>query len=63
MKATLCEQTYALGRNRYKVNSAGQWQCLMFGWYPDVKDHTPRYRWEWIKRSRVPDEVLEQAGM
>lgn len=62
MKATLCEQTYAYGKNRYKVNNEGQWQCLMWGWFIDG-NRTPEYRWRWIKKSRVPEEVLKQAGV
>ncbi len=62
MEAQLCEQTYAYGEQQYKVNSNKQWQCLMWGWWPN-NNGSPEYRWEWIKKSRVPDEVLKKAGM
>lgn len=60
MEVQLCERTFAVGKNRFKVNSEGQWQVLMWGWYPT--GNNPRYSWEWIEKSRVPDEVLKQAG-
>jgi len=60
MEAILCEQTFALGKARFKVNTKGQWQCLMWGWYPT--GNNPRYQWEWIKKEQVPEEVLEQVG-
>ncbi len=30
MEAILCERTFALGKARFKVNTKGQWQCLMW---------------------------------
>jgi len=59
MDATLCEQTFALGKNRFKVNSEDQWQVLMWGWYPTGS--SPRYQWSWIEKRHIPEEVLEQA--
>lgn len=61
MEVTLCERTFALGKARFKVNANGEWQCLMWGWYPT--GHSPRYQWAWIEKNKVPNEVLKQAGL
>jgi len=61
MKATLCEQTFALGKSRFKVDTKGNWQCLMWGWYPF--GHSPRYQWSLIPKEKVPNEILKEAGL
>lgn len=57
----LCERTFAQGKNRFRVNSAGQWSVLLWGWFPG---HTgaPEYRWSAIDKAKVPAEVLKAAG-
>lgn len=61
MKATLCEQTFALGKARFKVDTEGRWQCLMWGWFPT--GNNPRYQWSLIPKEKVPNEVLKKAGV
>ena len=61
-KVTMCERTFALGRNRYKVNSNDSWQCLLWGWFIDG-NRTPEYRWSYIPKDKVPNEVLKQAEL
>jgi hypothetical protein len=54
---TICERTIAYGNQRWRVNSSGQWQVMMWGWWPD-SNGTPSWRWSHIDKSRVPKEVL-----
>jgi len=61
MEVTLCERTFAQGKNRFKVNSKDQWQVLMWGWH--LHGSSPRYQWEWIEEKHVPKEILKKAGM
>lgn len=56
----VCEKTIRWGRNLYRVNINGNWQTLMWGWWPDSNDR-PSYRWMPIPLSDIPAEVI-QAG-
>ena len=56
-EATICERTIAYGNQRWRVNSSGQWQVLMWGWFPF--GNNPRWSWEPIDSSKVPKEVLK----
>ena len=58
MTATVCEKTIAFGKQRWRVNSKGQWSVLMWGWWPDGGNY-PSYRWERVDNDKVPKEVKE----
>lgn len=59
MTVHLVECTFAHGQNRYRVNSGGEWQTLMFGWWPT--GNNPRWKWEPIPADKVPSEVRGAA--
>ncbi len=56
----LVEKTIALGRNLFRIDFAGNWQVLMWGWWPDSGER-PSYRWQSIEAERVPYEVKKLA--
>lgn len=56
---TLTEQTFTMGKNRFRVSSNGDWSALMFGWWPT--GNNPRWQWSPIEVSSVPDEVKKAA--
>jgi hypothetical protein len=58
MKATVCEKTIAWGKNRYRVDTKGNWQCLVFGSH-SPNDPPVGLSWKWISipENKVPDEV------
>lgn len=58
-KVEMVERTYAHGRNRYRVNSRGEWSALLWGFFPTGP--TPRYQWSSIPTDKVPAEVRAEA--
>lgn len=59
-EAYVREKTIALGRNQFRVDRQGNWQVLMFGWWPDSNGR-PSYRWQPIDADRVPGKVKQLA--
>lgn len=58
--AEVIEKTIKYGKNRYKITSEGNWQILMFGWWPSNTGR-PSFRWVPIEAKRVPEEVKKLA--
>lgn len=56
----LSERTFSQGKNRWRVDDAGRWSVLLWGWFPTGV--SPRYQWEPIERGRVPLDILKAAG-
>jgi len=54
-------QTFSLGPQQWRVDARGNWQVLMFGWWPG---HTgqPAYRWSDIDIKRVPQELKDAVA-
>jgi len=48
------------GRQQYRLYSHGEWQMLMFGWWPDSNGR-PSHRWRPILTDKVPRAVQEVA--
>ena len=61
MKASVCEKTIMLGKNRYRVTSNGNWSTLMFGTFGPQDNQIPRYKWMPIPSNKVPEIVKEKA--
>ena len=59
MNVVLSERTFSVGRNQYRVDAAGNWSALHFGWFPTGPN--PRYQWVAIAKASVPKEVLKAA--
>lgn len=57
---TVCERTFALGQNRFRLDARGNWSVLPWGWWPTGSN--PRYGWSSVEASKVPKEVLEKAN-
>jgi len=60
MDAYIIEKTIAWGRNRYRIDSRGNWKVLMFGTYGPEDHGIPSYKYEPIPESKVPEEVKKQ---
>lgn len=58
----VCEKTITYGKQRYRVNSLGEWSTLMWGWWPDGGDY-PSYRMVAIDKKKVPKEVLAKGAI
>lgn len=56
-KPIVVEKTISFGKNRYRVDSKGNWTTLMFGWWPTGTN--PSWRWSPISKDRVPIEVRQ----
>ena len=57
-KATICEKTIAYGKQRYRVNTNGNWQVLMFGSHGYDDPHVGlSWKWRYIPRDKVPKNV------
>ena len=53
----LCERTFAWDRQRWRVDSNGNWTTWMWGWWPDSHG-TPSGRFMPIEKEKVPRELL-----
>ena len=58
----VCEKTISYGPQRWRVNSNGDWQVLMFGSHgPNDPPVGLSWKWVWISADRVPEEVKRLA--
>jgi len=61
-KASVCEKTISFGKNRYRVDSNGNWMVLMYGSHgPNDPPVGLSWKWRKIPSDRVPNEVKELA--
>lgn len=59
-RATVTTIGVTYGRQQYRRYSNGEYQALMFGWWPD-SNGTPSHRWRPIPVDKVPEAVRRLA--
>lgn len=56
----LCQRTFALGQQRWRVDHNENWSTYMWGWWPD-SNGTPSGRFVPVDKDKVPHEILVLA--